>query len=98
MNVLSAVLFSHTLVTIMAESTTGKRALVEDDDTVEVMENDRKRFKTDFNQLSLSLDNIRNEKDGKKWNILPSVVYELLGLFKSGEKHNNPVEKEKLVS
>lgn len=79
---------------------TGKRTLEEDDDdddSVEVTENDRKRFKTDLNQLSSSLENLRNEKDGKKWNILPSIVYELLALFKSKEKHN-PGDKEKLVS
>jgi len=67
-----------------------KRAFDEDGDG-----DCKKKFKTDpeVHELLPTAENIRNVKDTKKWNILPSIVYELLALLKKSEKLNSVDDK-----
>jgi len=59
-----------------------KRPLDEDDDG-----DDKKKLKTGSDlHFSPTLEIIKIEKDEKKWSLLPSIVYELLALFKNSEK------------
>lgn len=71
-----------------------KRAL---DESVEV---NVKRLKTDDLPTLPSIEKIQNVRDPRKWSQLPSVVYELLTLFKKSEKCNSKEDcsDEKLVS
>lgn len=59
-----------------------KRPLDEDDDG-----DDKKKLKTgpDLHQFLPTTEIMKNEKDEKKWNLLPSIVFELLALFKNSE-------------
>lgn len=63
----------------MEDRINGKRKL--DDDQL----SDQKKFKSDY-----KCENTQQTDHGssKQWNILPSVVYELLTLFKNSEKQN----------
>lgn len=59
----------------------GKRSL-DDDDSLEV--NLVKKSKTD--DFLSSYNNTHRLNDAKKWELLPSIVYQLLTLFKKSEK------------
>jgi len=63
-----------------------KRPLDEDDDG-----DDNKKLKTgpDIHQFLPTVENIKTVNDVNKWNLLPSIVYELLALFKKSEKVNS---------
>jgi len=67
-----------------------KRPLDEDDN------GDKKKLKTgpDLHQVLPTLENMKNEKDDKKWNLLPSIVYELLALFKDSENVHSDKDKQ----
>lgn len=64
------------------------------DEGVEV---NTKRFKIDDLQFLPSTGTIRSVRDPRKWSQLPSIVYELLTLFKKSEKFEEVEEDEKLV-
>jgi len=67
-----------------------KRTLDEADDD----DNGTKRLKTDpDNQFLSTVENIKTVNDPKKWNILPSIVYDLLALLKKTEKLKSVEEK-----
>lgn len=68
-----------------------KRPLDEDDDG-----DDKKKLKTetDLHHFLPTVEIMKNEKDEKKWNLLPSIVYELLALFKNSEKINSDEYKQ----
>lgn len=67
-----------------------KRALEETDDG-----NGMKRPKTDPEtyQFLSTVENIKTVNDPKKWNLLPSIVYDLLALLKKTEKLKSIEEK-----
>jgi len=73
------------------EEATPKRPLDEDDDG-----DNKKRLKTgpDPEQFLPMVENIKTVNDVKKWNLLPSIVYELLALFKKSEKVNSDDENQ----
>ncbi|CAH1721204.1 unnamed protein product [Aphis gossypii] len=68
-----------------------KRTLGEADDDG----NGTKRLKTDPEtyQFLSTVENIKTVNDPKKWNILPSIVYDLLALLKKTEKPKSVEEK-----
>lgn len=68
-----------------------KRPLAEDDDG-----DKNKKLKTgsDPEQFFPTVENIKTVNDVKKWNLLPSIVYELLALFKKSEKVNSDEENQ----
>jgi len=70
---------------------TPKRPLDEDDDG-----DNKKKLKTgpDLHQVLPTVENIKTVNDVKKWNLLPSIVYELLALFKKSEKLNSDDENQ----
>ncbi|XP_022174184.1 uncharacterized protein LOC111036467 [Myzus persicae] len=72
------------------EGGASKRPLDDDDD------GDKKKFKTgsDLQQFLPTIENIKNVNDAKKWSLLPSIVYELLALFKKSEKVNSNDDKQ----
>lgn len=69
-----------------------KRTLDEADE-----DNDTKRLKTDPEtyQFLSTVENIKTVNDPKKWNILPSIVYDLLALLKKTDKLKS-VEKKRV--
>jgi len=68
-----------------------KRPLDKDDDG-----DDRKKLKTgpDLHRFLPTKENMKNEKDENKWNLLPSIVLELLALLKNSEKVNSDEDKQ----
>ncbi|XP_025207360.1 uncharacterized protein LOC112603143 [Melanaphis sacchari] len=66
-----------------------KRTLDEADDGDGV-----KKLKTDTDQSLPMVENIKNIDDPKKWNLLPSIVYDLLALLKKTEKFNSDEDKQ----
>ncbi|XP_016664020.1 uncharacterized protein LOC100570902 isoform X2 [Acyrthosiphon pisum] len=69
-----------------------KRPLDEDDNDGD----DKKKQKTgpDLHQFLPTVENVKTEKDEKKWNLLPSIVFELLALFKNSEKVHSDEDKQ----
>jgi len=67
-----------------------KRTLDEADDG-----NGTKKLKTypETSQLLSTAENIKTVNDPNKWNILPSIVYDLLALLKKAEKLKSVEEK-----
>uniref|UniRef100_A0A2S2NF48 Uncharacterized protein n=1 Tax=Schizaphis graminum TaxID=13262 RepID=A0A2S2NF48_SCHGA len=68
-----------------------KRALDEADDG-----DGTKKLKTDgeAHQFLPTVEKIRNVEDPIKWSLLPSIVYNLLTLFKKTEKSNSDKDKQ----
>lgn len=68
-----------------------KRPLEEDD-----VGDDKKKLKTgpDLHQFLPTIEHMKTEKDEKKWNFLPSMVLELLALFKNSEKVHSDEDKQ----
>jgi len=55
-----------------------------------------KKLKTDAedHQFLPTVEKIRNVEDPIKWSLLPSIVYNLLTLFKKTEKSNSDEDKQ----